>query len=326
MNPRVSVVCVTWNSQKHIERCLAALHAQTYENFEIILVDNNSRDGSPESVAERFPQIHLIRNKANVGFCRATNQGIRASQGEFILVLNPDVFPEPTFLEELLSYLSQNIRHGSVGGKLLLINRGKRPHLIDSAGLMLGRCFRARDRGNLEEDRGQYEREESVFALCGAAVMFRKEALERIKVADEYFDEDFFAYYDDLDVGWRIQLSGYESGYAPRAVAYHQRGGSGMGVKFFHKIPSMQRFTLRNRYFMLIKNLSVANVLYFLPYLILTEILIFFYIVTRAPHLLTVYVDVWRHLPKFARKRTAIQKARTRDNRYIRSWVKHAPL
>jgi GT2 family glycosyltransferase len=326
MSPRVSVVCVTWNSQKHLERCLVALHGQTYQDFEIILVDNNSHDGSPEHVAKHFPRVHLIRNQANVGFCRATNQGIRASRGEFILVLNPDVFPESTFLEELVNYLAHHVRHGSVGGKLLLSKGPESPHRIDSAGLMVGRCFRARDRGNQEKDLGQYDQEGNVFALCGAAVMFRREALERAKVGGEYFDEDFFAYYDDLDLGWRMQLCGYESGYTPRAKAFHLRGGSGVGVKFFHKIPRMQRVTLRNRYFMLIKNLSLMNALYFLPYLIITEMVILSYAVTRAPHLLAVYFDIGRLLPKVARKRAAIQKAAKRDNRYIRSWIKHAPL
>lgn len=323
MKPQVSIVLVTWNSGKYIQECLQCITNQTVRNYEIIVVDNDSHDESVEYITQHYPQIKVIQNKKNLGFCKASNQGIQASQGEFILILNPDVFPIATFLEELVNCLSQNRHYGAVGGKLLLFKEGKQSRIIDSTGLFPGKSFRARDRGNLTEDKGQYDKEGMVFALCGAAVLFRRAALEQVKVAGEYFDEDFFAYYDDLDLGWRIQLSGYENGYTPKAVAYHIRGGSGVGAKFFQKRPAMQRLTLRNRYFMLIKNLTLLNLLYFLPFLVVTEGMIFLYMCTRAPYLLTVYRDVSRNLLKFWRKRSLIQQSRIRNSRYIRHWVKN---
>jgi len=322
MNPQVSIVVVTWNSGQHIQNCLECIFSQSFDNYEIIVVDNASKDTSIEEITQKYPHVKAIRNKKNLGFCKACNQGIKASQGEFILILNPDVFPETSFLEELVESLLTNTHYGSVGGKLLLITHGKKSNIIDSTGLFLVKSFRARDRGNLKEDRGQYDKGGSVFAVCGAAVLFRRDTLERVKVGEEYFDEDFFAYYDDLDLGWRIQLSGYENGYSPKAIAYHVRGGSGIRAKFFQKNPEMQRLTLRNRYFMLIKNLSLANLLYCFPFFFLTELMVFIYACTRARHLFKVYVDVSRNWRKFWRKRSFIQQCRRKDSRYIQNWIK----
>ncbi|HNR13005.1 MAG TPA: glycosyltransferase family 2 protein [Thermodesulfobacteriota bacterium] len=321
MAPRVTIVIVTWNSEQYIARCLAGVKAQRYTDSELIIVDNGSGDNTRALVKEHAPQAQLISNKNNVGFTKASNQGILASRGEFIFSLNPDVFLEPDFLNELVDLLSSSKGYGAVGGKLLLYREGQVPDVIDSTGLFTNRGLRAVDRGNREIDRGQHDTSGPVFALCGAAVLFRREALERIKIADEFFDEEFFAYYDDLDVGWRLQLAGYDIGYTPLARAYHVRGGSGLGDTFFRKIPAMQRITMRNRYLVLIKNLSVVNAVLFAPALLLVEAGIVAYTVFRAPHLWRAYWDVLTRLPAMYRKRRIIQSERVRDSRYIRRWI-----
>ena len=322
MAPRVSIIIVTWNSEKHIRKCLECISNQTYRDCEVIVIDNNSQDGSVEYIKRHYPHLTVIQNQKNLGFAKANNQGINIAKGEFILLLNPDVFPEPPFIEELVKLLSQKTYFGSAGGKLLLFKYGKKSRIIDSTGLFLEKSFRARDRGNLKKDRNQYDMDKRVFAVCGAAALFRKEALEQVKVGGEYFDEEFFAYYEDLDLGWRLQLAGYESGYTSKAVAYHVRGGSGIRAKFLQKKPYLQRLTLRNRYLMLIKNLSLANLLFFLPHFILTELIVIIYICTRAPHLLMVYLEIGKNLAKFWRKRSFIQLFRKRNSRYIRKWIK----
>jgi len=322
MKPQISIVVVTWNSRKHIQTCLECIGNQTHKNYEIIIVDNNSRDGVVEYIQKKHPNVKIIQNKKNLGFCKASNQGIHASEGEFILILNPDVSPEPAFLEELVKCISKNTRYGSVGGKLLLLINGQKSNRIDSTGLFLRKNFRAKDRGNLQEDRGKYDKGGGVFAVCGAAVLFRREALERVKIGEEYFDEDFFAYYDDLDLGWRIQLLGYENGYTPKAIAYHVRGGSGAGAKFFQKNREMQKITLRNRYIMLIKNLSLANLLYFFPFFFLSELMLLTYICIRAPRLFTVYVDLSKNLTKYRKKRSIVQSLRIKSHKEIRNWIK----
>lgn len=321
MAPRVSIIIVTWNSEYHLPQCLACVSAQAYTDFEVIVVDNCSTDGTVACIEHFFPQSQVIRNHRNQGFTRASNQGIRASQGEFILCVNPDAFLESDFLQELVSLLSHNPRYGSVGGKVLRYKDGKKSNFIDSTGLFLGRSLRARDRGNMENDHGQYDAPGPVFALCGAAVLFRRQALERIRVGVEYFDEDFFAYYDDLDVGWRLQLAGYDNGYTPAAVAYHVRGGSGLGDKFFRKSPAMQQLTIRNRYWMLVKNLSISNACYFLPFLLATELGIIIYSSFHSPHLWSGYRDVCKYWATMRHKRRLIQSTRVRDSQYIRRWI-----
>ena len=321
MKPTVSIVVVLWNSQKHLEKCLDSLRRQTYTDFEIIGVDNASSDDSVACFSRSdFRQV-LIKNQENLGFAQAANQGIKASTAEFVLLLNPDVFPEPTFLQELVKTLSLPRHCGAAGGKLLLFNQEENSRLLDSTGLFLTRSLKARDRGNLQEDRGQYDQPENIFAVCGAAVLFRREALEKARIDGEYFDEDFFAYYDDLDLCWRLQLLGFECGYNPSAVAFHVRGGSGTNSKFFQKSPFMQRMTLRNRYFMLIKNLSFSNLLFFSPFFFLTELTLMFYSCACAPHLFSVYGDVAGNFKRMLKKRSFIQQSRTKNSRYIRSWI-----
>ncbi|HPD60347.1 MAG TPA: glycosyltransferase family 2 protein [Thermodesulfobacteriota bacterium] len=322
MKPKISLVIVTWNSRPYIEKCLECLSNQTYTNYEIIVVDNASLDSTIEYLNQSHSHLTIIKNQKNLGFAKAGNQGIKASGGEFVLMLNPDVFPEPNFLEELLKFISQNSRYGAVGGKLLAWKDGKTSRIVDSTGLFVGKNLKARDRGNGHEDRGQYDQKENIFAVCGAAVLFRKEALEKVKFEGEYFDEDFFAYYEDLDLGWRMQLAGFECGYNPRAVAYHVRGGSGYTSKFFQKSFFMQRITLKNRYVMLIKNLSLGNLVFFSFPFFLTEIFLMFYSCTYAPHLLKIYFDIFRNLNRFLKKRSFIQQSRTKDSRYIRNWIK----
>ncbi|MBN2468462.1 MAG: glycosyltransferase family 2 protein [Deltaproteobacteria bacterium] len=321
MKVQTSIVIVTWNSEGHLQQCLESIGNQTYQDYEVIIVDNNSRNDVTALIYGTFPHLSVIRNKENLGFCTACNQGIRASRGEFILILNPDVVLEPDCVRELVTFLSNDARYGSVGGKLLLAINGEKSTSIDSTGLFLGRDFRARDRGNLQQDRGQYNRSGGVFAVCGAAVLFRRDALEGAKVGDEYFDEDFFAYYDDLDLGWRMRLFGYENGYTPRAIAYHVRGGSGGGAKFFQKSRALQRITLRNRYLMLVKNLSIADLFCFCPFVLFTEIVLLLYICFRAPSLFGVYAESCRNLKKYLRKRAVVQSLRVCTNKDIRAWI-----
>ena len=321
MAPYVSIVIVTWNSERYIAECLDRIRKQTFTDHELIVVDNGSEDHTVSRVEQHYPEGRIIRNDVNKGFTTATNQGIRAARGVFILSLNPDVFLEPPFVQELVALLTRHEDYGFGCGKVLLHRDGAPSTKIDSTGLFLRPGLRACDRGNLEEDRGQYDTEGPVFAACGAAVLFSREALECVKIDTEYLDEDFFAYYDDLDIGWRLQLAGYGCGYTPRAVAYHVRGGSGLGDKFHTKTRPMQELTLRNRYLLLIKNLSLTNFVLFFPFFFATECGILLYMCFRAPHLRQVYGGVGALWGAMQRKRTLIQANRRKDGAYIRRWV-----
>ncbi len=319
-SPVLSVIIVNWKSKKHIERCLDCLSRQTFKNFEIIVVDNGSNDGSLSLIKEICPCVTIIDNRINQGFCRANNVGIEKAGGEFILTLNPDVFLSSSYLDRLLQQMKEEERIGSATGKLLLFKDGKESNLIDSTGLFLKKRLSASDRGNLEIDKGQFENMDYTFAACGAATLFRRKMLEDAKVGNEYFDEDFFAYYEDLDLGWRSQLYGWKCLYVPSAVAYHVRGGSEPS-KFFKKSLFFKKHTLKNRYLLLVKNISLTNFFLYFPYLLLTEILLAGYIAIRSPRLFSFYGNFCKLLPGALKKRKIIQEKRVATSGYIRKFI-----
>jgi len=186
--------------------------------FETIVVDNGSTDGSAE-MAEREFGRRVIRNTENRGFCAANNQGIAAARGEFIALLNNDAEAEPGWLAALQRACSGRPDVGMAASKVLV---WEDPGRIDKVGHLIFPDGQNRGRGSGTEDRGQYDREEDVLWPDGCAAMYRKEMLERIGG----FDEDFFAYGDDAELGLRARIAGWMCLYTPRAVVRHHRGST----------------------------------------------------------------------------------------------------
>jgi len=211
-------VVVNWNRRELLRACLASLERQTGVEFETIVVDNGSTDGSAE-MAEREFGRRVIRNPENRGFCAANNQGIAAARGEFIALLNNDAEAEPGWLAALERACSGRADVGMAASKVLV---WEDPGRIDKVGHLIFPDGQNRGRGSGTEDRGQYDREEEVLWPDGCAAMYRKEMLERIGG----FDEDFFAYGDDAELGLRARIAGWLCLYAPRAVVRHHRGAT----------------------------------------------------------------------------------------------------
>jgi GT2 family glycosyltransferase len=216
------VVIPNWNGRQFLGPCLEALRAQTLDGFEIVLVDNASTDDSVDFVKEHFPEVRVVEAEENVGFAAGMNLGIRAVDTELIAFLNNDTAPAPSWLEELVACLERHPRAAAATSKMLLHDR---PETIDSAGDGITTLFLPYARGHGARDNAQYEREEQVFSASGGASLWRGAVLDRIGL----FDEAFFAYYEDVDLGFRARLAGYECWYAPRAVVRHHRGGSADG-------------------------------------------------------------------------------------------------
>lgn len=261
----LSLVIINYNNKAYLKRCIDSILAQSYKNIEIIFIDNQSKDGSYEYMKEEYPalDILLIKNEVNNGYAGAANQGIKLSKGEFVMILNPDIVMEPDFLDKMLSFIKVDEKIGALSGKLLKYDfiNDKKLNYIDSAGIVMFKSSRCIDRGQNEEDLGQYDKIEQVFGVCGAAPLYRRSALEDIKICDEYFDEDFFAYKEDIDLSWRLNLIGYKNMYYPEAVAYHGRGlgGSKGGVlKFIKNRKTQSEFlrgiSYRNQLMMMWKN------------------------------------------------------------------------
>jgi len=213
----ISVVVVNWNRRDLLRACLASLRAQQGVAFETIVVDNGSSDGSP-AVAEEFGAT-VIRNAENRGFCAANNQGIAAARGEFVALLNNDAEAEPGWLAALVRACSKAPGIGMAASKVLV---WEDPGRIDKVGHLIFPDGQNRGRGAGAIDRGQFDREEEVLWPDGCAALYRKSMLDAIGG----FDEDFFAYGDDAELGLRARIAGWRCVYAPDAVVRHHRGST----------------------------------------------------------------------------------------------------
>ena len=209
---------VNWNRKELLRACLQSLERQEGVVFETIVVDNGSSDGSPEMAGAEF-HARVIRNRENRGFCAANNQGIAAARGEFVALLNNDAEADPGWLASLLVACGSAPDVGMAASKIV---EWEEPRRIDKVGHLIFPDGQNRGRGTGEWDRGQYDREEEVLWPDGCAAMYRKEMLDAIGG----FDEDFFAYGDDAELGLRARIAGWRAIYTPRAVVRHHRGST----------------------------------------------------------------------------------------------------
>lgn len=218
--PRVSVIVVNWNRCELLRLCLLALREQSFQEFETIVVDNGSTDGSVTVLeGPGFSSIKLIQNHENRGFCAANNQGIAATSGEFVALLNNDAEPHPGWLAALHDAITLAPDIGMAASKILVYEDRRR---IDKAGHLIYPDGQNRGRGSGEVDVGQYEKIEETAWPDGCAALYRRSMLHEIGG----FDEDFFAYGDDAELGLRGRLAGWRCIYAPQAVVYHRLGST----------------------------------------------------------------------------------------------------
>jgi GT2 family glycosyltransferase len=310
---KVSIIIVTYNSEKDIQKLLPSLLSQTYKNFEIILVDNNSQDRSVELTKNYFSDAKVIKNSENLGFAHAVNQGIKVSSGEFILLLNPDTMFKEDFIEILVKKLKEHPEAGGACGKLLTED-GKK---IDSAGIFFSPFLRHFDRGQGEEPE-KYALEVYVFGVSGASALFRRKMLEDVKIDEEYFDSSFFAYREDADLCWRAQLLGWKFLYVPSAIGFHKRRvfpGKRKELPAFINMHSV-----KNRFLMRIKNqtLFLFFTLFF-PSLI-RDLGIIIYIPLFERTSLKAFKDIFSLLPRALKWRRKIMKKKRVSSLKIIPW------
>ncbi len=217
--PTISVVVVNWNRRDLLRACLLSLRAQTQRDFEVIVVDNGSQDGSPAMVLAEFPEVVLIRNTENRGFCAGNNQGIRQAGGRYVALLNNDAEADPRWLEELVSGLRAAPDVGMGASKILFYESRD---VIDKVGHLIYPDGQNRGRGCGERDRGQYDQPEEVLLPDGCAALYDRRVFESAGL----FDEDFFAYGDDAELGLRARLAGWRCMYVPTAVVYHHHSST----------------------------------------------------------------------------------------------------
>lgn len=213
--PVVSVIIVNFNGMHLLKDCLDSLREQTFGSFETILIDNASIDGSVEFVRKNYPEVRIIENQRNLGYGGGNNIGIIASSGKYIALLNNDTKADANWLQRLVEAIKEDEKIGMCASKILNYYN---PEIIDNTGLLLYKDGIARGRGRLEKDVGQYASSEEVFSPSGCAGLYKREMLDGIGL----FDEDFFLYLDDVDIGMRGRLAGWKCIYVPDAVVYHK--------------------------------------------------------------------------------------------------------
>lgn len=318
-NTPVSVIVVNWNHGHFLKDCLDALLAQEYRQLDVTVVDNGSTDGSPDWIARHYPDVHLLAFPDNRGFSWAFNWGVGHTDGALVLSLNPDVTVRPGFISKMVRAIALDERIGMVAPKLL---RAGEPAVLDSTGLFIDRRRRPYDRGQGETDRGQYDAQPHVFGACGGAALYRRAMLDDLALGGEYFDEDFFAYYEDADLAWRAQLRGWRCVYVPRAVATHTRGWGDTLRKRGHAAKNGRgpRLALRNRYLMTIKNDTLDYFLADLPSILAAELPRLAYAALTLPGVLLGIPGLARAWPSALRKRRQIRSCQTVDDAVVRRW------
>jgi len=327
MTPTVSVSIVTLNHERWLAACLEAVLNQSV-NVRVTVFDNGSLDGCLQT-ARRYP-VGVVASGENVGFSAAHNRNILADDSPYILVLNPDVILDRFFLENLLPVLEEVKGAGMAGGKLHRLNAAGTVEtkdgcpIFDSTGIYFTPAQRHFDRGSEEPDCGQYEKRELLFGITGAALLCSRDMLEDIRDGDEIFDEDFFAYREDVDLAWRAQLRGWKAVYEPGARALHRRAVLPANRR---EIADLINFhSVKNRYLMRIKNMDPAVRRRCFPYMWLRDAGIRMYALLRERSSLPAFEEVRRLRPRFEKKRAFVQGRRKAAPDEIARWFAFRPV
>lgn len=322
----VSVLIVTFDSEKHISACLDTLEQQDHHPLEIIIIDNASSDGTRSLLAQIAARHSVTLNAENRGFAAAQNQAIRQAGGKWLLCLNPDVLLSPNFISELVRCAALDESAGTLCGKLLRWDLGANPErtrIIDSTGIYFLPNLRHLDRGADALDTRQYEQMEYVFGATGAAALYRRKMVEEVSVNGEFYDESFFSYREDADLAWRAQLMGWKCLYVPSSVAWHERR---VTPERFHQLPlEINWHSVKNRFLMRAKNASLWMGLRFFFPIAVRDLLIFGYALLRDQRLLSALWYPLGHWASLRQKRKLIQSRRRVSDRALARWFNQQP-
>lgn len=304
----VSLIIVNYNGLHLLKECLESLRLQTFRDFEIIVVDNASRDGSGEYIAANFPEIKLISLPRNIGFAGANNEGLKQAEGEFIALLNNDAEADRDWLRNLADAMSRNPAAGICASKMLVYGT----EVIDSAGDGFATNLKGFKRGE-GQPADKYISEENVFGACAGAALYRKKMLDEIG----FFDESFFLLHEDTDLNLRAQLAGWRVLYVPSALVFHKVRSS---------IGNMSDlavyYSLRNSEFVRIKNIPLMLFLRCLPQFAVGTILDFLYfsVKYRRPLLFfSAKIDAVKMMKMMLGKRRKIMAMKKVNDAYLRS-------
>ena len=304
--PLCTIAIVNYNSQDILVDCLNNLANQTFKDFEIQIIDNNSHNFNIQNICKISPNIFIIHNKQNIGFAAANNQALDIlKNSKYLVLLNPDAFPEPYWLESLVEAKNRYPEYTIYGSRLLSV---KNPDALDGDGDIYhisGLAWRDR---KVKNDLGSYRQPFEIFSACAAAAMYRVDAIKEVGG----FDDDFFCYMEDVDLGFRMRLAGHKCLLVPEAVASHvgsaTSGGQNSDFAVYHGH--------RNLVWTYIKNMPGILFWFFLPLHVALNLvtICWFSLRGKGRVILRAKLDALRGLPKMWRKRKMIQGQRIASN------------
>ena len=298
-NPAVSVIIPNWNQRSLLEACLHSLSRQEFQDFETIVVDNGSSDGSVDHVARNFPLVQVLALDSNLGFAVASNSGIRMARGKYIALLNNDTEADRLWLQELVGALDSALDVGFCASKMLL---WEDPSIADACGDFYTVEGIAGKIAHLSQVSSSPERKEVFGASAGAAI-YRRSMLDDI----ELFDEDFFITHEDTDLSFRAQLMGYKCLYVPSAIVYHRLSATLGRDSDMHNF-----YGQRNIEFVFFRNMPLTLLIKYLPLHLITVVLLFLVYLRRgkARPFIKAKLDALRLLPRMIERRRGIQRKR----------------
>jgi hypothetical protein len=306
---RTGAVVVNFNGGADVHVCLAALQAQTVP-VEVVLVDCASTDGTRALAEQPPPGVRGLSLPTNVGYAGGCAAGLSLLDPavEMVGFFNPDCFPAPSYFAACGELLAREPKVGGIAGRLL------RPggSTLDSCGQVLTPfLLRVRDRGYGTPASGSFETRERVLSACGAGMVYRRTALAAAAVEGEVFPGDFFAFWEDLDLGWRVSNAGWRVIYEPQAVATHRRGATaapGRGRLIFRRTPEVAAGILANRWATLLRNLHLVDFFVRLPVLLTGEVVMLTVLALRHPGFLPALRAALPRVRRAARQRRLLPR------------------
>ena len=311
--PLISIIILNYNAGNLLIECVESIEKSNYENYEIIVVDNTSKDKSHIKCKERFKQIILVENKKNFGYCEGNNIGIRRARGEFLVILNPDTVVEPNWLNELIASY-ENFGEGFYQPKILATTEHD---ILLSAGNEINIFGFGYSRGKGTKDTDQHNKIEVVGCASGTCLFTSSKVFEKIGL----FDSFLFAYHDDLELCWRGLLQGIKSYYVPKSIIYHPIEG------YSFKWNKLKFFLLeRNRKYTIFTHYSKQTLLSMIPAFILVDLAVTVFYLKKRMILEKIKADlsIIKNLNFILKKQTEIQKKRSvMDHEIIKSFKDH---
>ena len=279
MKPLISIIILNYNAGNLLIDCVSSIEKSAYTNFEIILVDNVSKDNSHKKCKEKFPTIKLIENNKNLGYCEGNNVGLRMARGEYVVILNPDTIVDNNWLDELLKAYENN-GEGLYQPKFLATSDNS---MLLSTGQMIQLFGFGYSRSKGNKDENLFEQIEQIDYASGTCLFTSKEILKKIGL----FDPFLFAFHDDLELCWRAALNRIKSFYVPKSIVYHPIEGTS-----FKWSPLKFKLMERNRKYCLLTLYDRSTFFKMLPALIIVDITVFFFYLSKGLIKMKILADL----------------------------------